>query len=54
MPKKGDEYTLEDLDRDILEALNTQPGESQGGERKPNALEMLKAQAKLTAGKTKK
>ena len=44
MPK-GNEYTLEDLDRDILKALNAQPGGNNQG--KPNALEMLKAQAKL-------
>ena len=44
MPKT-DEYTLEELDRDILEALNAQPVGN--NERKPNALEMLKAQAKL-------
>ena len=46
MPK-GNEYTLEDLDRDILKALNAEPEGNQVGQRKSNALEMLKAQAKL-------
>ena len=45
MPKP--KYTLEDFKRDVLEALNAEPEGNQVGQRKSNALEMLKAQAKL-------
>lgn len=53
MPK-GEEYTLEDLDRDVLEALNAQSGENKGGAERPNLIEMLKAQGKLAVDKIKR
>jgi len=40
-------FTQEDLDNMVLEALNAQSGENQGGERKPNALEILKSKTGL-------
>ena len=46
MPK-GYEYTLEDLDRDVLEALNATSGENKVGLRKPNVLEKLKSKTGL-------
>lgn len=53
MPK-GEEYTLEDLDRDVLEALKPQPDENKGGTKRPNVMEMLKAQGKLAGSKIKR
>ena len=53
MPK-GDEYTLEDFKRDILKALNAQPDENKAGLKRPNALEVLRTQAKLEASKIKR
>ena len=40
-------FTQEDLDNMVLEALNAQSGENQGGERKPNVLEILKSKTGL-------
>jgi hypothetical protein len=45
--RKGEEYTLEDLDRDVLEALNAQPGENKGPATRPNVLEKLKSASEL-------
>lgn len=53
MPKDK-EYTLEDFDNDILEALNAHSGESKAGLGRPNALEVLRNQSKLEASKTKR
>lgn len=53
MPKR-EEYTLEDLDKDVLEALSAQPEENKVGLERPNALEVLRTQAKLEASKTKR